>query len=59
MFVPFIYAIVVLWASLFNPQVIDMIPVGDHNAKALLYMIAVVSLWCILAVSSLDSRSYD
>jgi len=60
MFLPFAYAIGALWVSLFNPQIIEAIPVGDHITKGVVYGIAVVLVWCMLALKGLETGGiYD
>ncbi len=55
MFLPLIYSICAFWITVFNPQIISAIPVGEHWMQQIIFGIAVVSVWCVLALGAMSS----
>lgn len=59
MYLPLLFSIAILWFSVFNPQLIDAIPLDSLWMKQLVYGIIVCALWCCLALAGLKGdREY-
>lgn len=55
MYVPLIYCVIVMWVMVFNPKIIELIPVGSLGMKQLMFAFCAVTVWAMLSLHALAS----